>query len=200
MTFRRFVLVTHRWLGLTSSAVIAAAGATGAILVWSDYEVMATLSRYASPLHERLALGKPGYWTVVVATAISVLLEAGGIVLWWKTKTLLVRRGSGWWRMCYDLHHMIGAVLLPLMLIVAVTGVGLAVVGGNEQPALYQFLARWHKGHFPLPIKVLYTIASLAFVAQGLTGFVMWWRPVKPQNKVAVSADKSLEKAISGTS
>jgi uncharacterized iron-regulated membrane protein len=31
--FRSFVLITHRWLGLTSSVVLSIVGLTGAILI-----------------------------------------------------------------------------------------------------------------------------------------------------------------------
>jgi hypothetical protein len=27
-------------------------------------------------------------------------------------------------------------------------------------------------------VELLYAISSLGFVAQGLTGFVVWWRPI----------------------
>ena len=158
--------------------VLAIAGVTGAVLTWREHIELATmLGRYASPLHERLALGKVGYWTVVVATGIAVLLELGGLWLWWKRKTLWPRRGSGFWRLCFDLHHVVGLFLLPLMLVLAVTGFLMAFFGGREYPEFYQLLAKFHIGHFPAPIKVLYTIASLAFAVQGLTGLVMWWRP-----------------------
>jgi uncharacterized iron-regulated membrane protein len=184
MGVRRFVLVTHRWMGLGSAAILALLGVTGVVLQWSeDVELLAALHRYASPLHERLALGRFGHWVVVIATGVAALLELGGLVLWWKRKTLMVRRGAGWWRFCYDLHHVIGVVLVPLMFVIAVAGIGLAFVPSNDSPQLYRLMARLHKGHFPFPMNALYSIASLGFVAQGLTGVLMWWKPEGLQNR-----------------
>ena len=184
MSLRQFVLVTHRWMGLSSAAVLALLGATGVVLQWAeDVVFLDAVRRYASALHERLALGPFGYWVVVVTTAIAVLLEFGGIVLWWKRKTLTWRRGAGWWRVCYDLHHVVGAVLLPLMVVIAVAGVALAFVPANDAPELYRLMARLHKGHYPFPVNALYSIASLGFVAQGLTGVLMWWKPDGLQNR-----------------
>jgi uncharacterized iron-regulated membrane protein len=178
MDWRQLVLVTHRWLGLATGLVLAIAGTTGAVLVWREQmEFLEPLGRYASPLHERLAAGRIGYWIVVVSTGIAVILELGGLVLWWKRKTIWIRRGGGLWRICFDLHHMVGVILLPLMVILAVTGFAMAFVDGTRHPELYRLLATWHKGHFPVSIKVLYTVATLAFAVQGLTGLVMWWKP-----------------------
>ena len=85
MTIRQLVLVTHRWMGLPSAAILALLGATGVVLQWAeDVAVLDAVQRYASALHERLALGRFGHWVVVTTTAIAVLLELGGIVLWWK--------------------------------------------------------------------------------------------------------------------
>lgn len=182
MDVRQLVLVTHRWLGLANSAVLAIVGGTGVVLVWREQiEFMDTLGRYAGPLHERLAFGKVGYWIVVISTGIAVLLELGGLVLWWKRKTFWIGRGSGLWRTSFDLHHLVGAVLLPLMLVLAVTGFAMPFVVPDEYPELWRLLNRWHKGHFPVPIKMLYTIATLGFAAQGLTGLVIWWKPTTLQ-------------------
>jgi uncharacterized iron-regulated membrane protein len=178
MGVRHFILVTHRWLGLTSSIVLAIVGATGAVLTWREHLALAeALGRYASPLHERLAAGRIGYWIVVVSTGLAVLLEIGGLVLWWKRRTWRIRFDQGLWRGCFDLHHMAGVVLLPLMLVLAATGFAMAFVLPAGDPELRRLLARFHIGHFPVPIKMLYTIATLGFVVQGATGLVIWWTP-----------------------
>jgi len=178
MDLRQFVLVTHRWLGIASSAVLAVVGGTGAVLVWRDHLALAeTLGRYASPLHERLAAGRVGYWIVVGSTGLAVLLELGGLVLWWKRKTWWIRWDRGWWRASFDLHHVLGVVLLPVMLVLAATGFAMAFVLPADHPELRRILARFHLAHFPVPVKALYTVATLGFAAQGLTGLVMWWTP-----------------------
>jgi uncharacterized iron-regulated membrane protein len=175
MDIRYAVLVSHRWLGLAVSAILAIVGATGALLVWPlPFE---RLGRVASRLHEQLAAGWLGNQIVEVATLSAVLLQVGGLILWWKRKTLFFRRGSGWWRICFDLHHAIGVVGLPLMLVMASTGLVMAWVSATEHPELWRFAKRLHVGHFSFTIEVLYAIASLGFLAQGLTGLVVWWKP-----------------------
>ena len=74
--FRSFVLITHRWLGFTSSVVLPIVGLTGAILICPGTSL---LKRVAGPLHERLGMGRVGWWLVVLATVIAVLVELGGL-------------------------------------------------------------------------------------------------------------------------
>src|SRR5688572_1320801 len=106
MSFRQLVLVTHRWLGLGSSGILAIVGLTGAFLITPGLP----LRKIAGGLHEKLALGTPGAWIVTIATAAAVLLELGGCFLWWKQKLLRVRSGKGWRQALIDLHHVVGAV------------------------------------------------------------------------------------------
>jgi uncharacterized iron-regulated membrane protein len=177
--FRSFVLITHRWLGLTSSVVLSIVGLTGAILIWP---VTSLLKRVAGPLHERLAMGRVGWWLVVLATVIAVLLELGGLVLWWKRKTIAVRIRSGWRQGLFDLHHAAGILGLPLMLLLAVSGVGMAFVTPTSHPALRRVIFDWHTTRgFPTPVKLLYTIGTTGFLVQGVTGVVMWWKPRQPR-------------------
>jgi uncharacterized iron-regulated membrane protein len=188
MTFRQFILVTHRWTGLASSAVLAIAGATGAVLVfradsWAGTAWLDMIGKLSSRLHEHLMLGRAGYWAVVVATAASIYLEIGGLVLWWRRKLLKVHF-RGWWRVCFDLHHVIGIVLAPVMLIIAVTGVAMAFVWAPDHPELWRTLTAWHMGRFGFAVKVVYAVASFAFLIQGLTGLVVWWAR-RPDNGVA---------------
>jgi uncharacterized iron-regulated membrane protein len=173
MSLRQLVLVTHRWLGLASAAVLAIVGVTGVVLLWAPD--IPYLGRYASSLHQRLALGPPGRFVVLTITGLAVLLELGGLVLWWRRKTLSLRRGSSLRAICVDLHHLVGVVFLPLMLILAATGFGMQFVP-SDSPALGRVVMKLHTGRFPFPINALYTIATLGFLVQGATGLVMWWR------------------------
>jgi uncharacterized iron-regulated membrane protein len=174
MSFRQFVLVTHRWIGLVSSPILAIVGATGVMLMF-DLEGL-RIGRYASALHERLAFGMLGHRIVLLATLAGVLLEVGGLVLWWKRKTLAIALGSGWWRACFDLHHLAGVVCLPLMLLGAATGLLMFIYPPSESAELYRIFRQLHVGRFPLPLRVVYMLATLGFVAQGVTGFVVWWK------------------------
>ncbi len=173
MTLRHIILLVHRWLGLPSAVVLVIVGGTGAAMLLPD----SRLGRFAGPFHERLALGLIGEWVVVTTTGLAVLLEFSGAILWWRRKQLTVRRGRGWWRAMDDLHHVMGTLLLPLMLLLAVTGFGLDAVG-PDQPELRRLTMAYHTaGPFPVVVKLLYLLATLGFVVQGLTGVVMWWKP-----------------------
>ena len=172
---RSITLVTHRWLGLSSSLVLAIVGVTGAVLVFPG---TSPLKRIAGPLHERLAMGQFGWWIVVVVTIAAVFLELGGLFLWWKRKTISVRMGSGWRLALFDLHHAVGLLGLPLMLWLAISGVGMAFITPQNQPRLRRVIFDSHTTRgFPTPIKVVYMVGTTGFLLQGITGVMMWWKP-----------------------
>jgi uncharacterized iron-regulated membrane protein len=193
--FRTFVLVTHRWLGIAASAVLAIVGGTGVFLLWRERwwweqsELLVFAGRVSGPVHEYLALGSVGSFVVVTATGVAILLEIGGLILWWRRKTLWARPRRGWWRFCFDLHHALGAVFLPLMLVLAVTGFVMGIARTWGYGELYLFMAPIHKGHYGFAVEVLYALASAGFVVQGLTGLVVWWKP-NAKNKVVRKADE----------
>ena len=181
MTVRRVLLVAHRWLGLVSALILCIVGASGAILLLPD---SVPLRRIGGPFHERLALGSPtsplgllGSRLVVVTTAAAIVLEFSGAILWWRRKRVAIRWSGESWRVLDDLHHSAGVVLLPLMLVLALSGLGLDVVG-LDQPELRRFTMDLHTADpFSTFVKLLYLVASLGFVVQGVTGLVMWWKP-----------------------
>jgi uncharacterized iron-regulated membrane protein len=201
MDVRQFVLVTHRWLGIATSAVLAIVGGTGVFLLWRERswweqsELLGFASRAAARTHENLALGGVGSFLVVAATGLAILLELGGLILWWQRKTLWARPGRGWWRFCFDLHHAVGAILLPLMLVLAVTGFVMGMTHGDEYAWLYRMMAPLHKGHYGYPVEVLYALASAGFVVQGLTGLLVWWRPAA-RNKVVPKGERPARAAV----
>ena len=175
------ILVTHRWLGLSSSLILAIVGLTGAVLVFPG---TSALKRIAGPLHERLALGRFGWWIVVLATIAAVFLELGGLLLWWKRKTISVRMRSGWRVGLFDLHHALGLFGLPLMFLLAISGVGMAFVTPDNQPQLRRVIFDFHTTRgFPMPIKLVYMAGTSGFLLQGVTGIVIWWwKPRRPIN------------------
>ena len=169
MKLRRWILITHRWLGLSTSVVLIIAGATGAAMVWS---FQGPLRRTIGRVHENLAIGETGTWIVVGATAVSVLLQLGGMILWWKRKTLGVRTRAGWRAAVIDVHHAVGALGLIVMLLIAATGVGMRMVGPGP---VRRTIVDFHTSRrFPLAIDILYAIGSIGFVVQGVTGVLMW--------------------------
>lgn len=172
MTARRFVLLTHRWVGLSTSLVLAIAGMTGAVLALPGPDL---IRRAASLLHETLALGRIGNVIVLTATGTAVVLQLGGVWLWWKRKSIAVRVSAGWRRLVIDLHHSAGALGLVLMLLVAATGVGMTILAPG--PARAMFVDLHTAREYALPVKLLYAVGSLGFLVQGVTGVLMWWRP-----------------------
>lgn len=175
MSLRRFVLVTHRWIGITTSLVLAIVGSTGAIMVWEGRNL---IQRISGRLHESLALGKVGAWIVIAASIAAVLLQIGGIVLWWKRKRIAIRTSANWRVTLNDLHHSTGALGLAIMFALTLTAVGLSFVTPQEDPELRRVLMRFHTAReFPLPVRLLYMVATMGFLVQAATGIVMWWKP-----------------------
>ena len=169
--WRRLILVTHRWIGLSTSLVLIIAGATGAMIVW---DIQGDFRRVAGRIHENLALGRAGMWIVLIATGGAILLQCGGVILWWKRKTVSVRTGSGWRACVNDLHHVAGALGFVMMLLIAMSGIGMRMVGPG--PVRRAIVDLHTARHLPLAIDVVYALASIGFVVQGATGIAMWSR------------------------
>lgn len=184
MTFRQFMVWSHRWLGLVSGIVLVIAGLTGALVLvrWSQ-----PVNEWLIEVHINLLGGRAGAWVVLVASFIGVLLQLGGLYLWWRTKSLALRFDRGWWRASYDLHNVVGVVGLLLMGLLAATAVGRMFFRLVPPPLALEMLpranARLHSASgFYWPIKVLWGLGSLAFVVQAVTGALVWWRPsAKPR-------------------
>ena len=186
MDFRSLMVVTHRWIGLASSIVLTIVGATGAVLLLPK---VTWFRRAAGRLHESLAFGPDGRWIVELATIAAVVLQLGGLYLWWRRKTVRVRLAGGWRRTITDLHYSTGSLIFVLMFILAVSGVGMSFVKPKEHPALREVIFRLHTGRrLPSALKVLYLVGTLGFVVQGLTGVAMWWKPTRNQDKGSAPA------------
>ena len=176
MNFREWILTAHRWLGLSSAIVLIVAGGTGAMLLWPNL-----FGRWPDQLHETLAVGRPGRYIVLAATAAAVALQLSGLYLWWRTRRFRVRTTMGWGRFSTDLHHAVGALGLVLMLLLPVTALGR--VAGRQLDSQQQYkdlrqsVSDLHTTRgFSFPVKLLYAAASAGFVIQGVTGITMWWR------------------------
>ena len=165
MTLRNLTVVAHRWLGLATSIVVVAAGLSGALLVWP-------IGRGMASWHTNLGLGRAGALIVLVGTWIAVALIASGLYLWWKSRTLRVRTRAGWRAFVIDLHYSLGALTLLITLLIAATGALRPIL---PQSQLHHVVTRLHlSAGFPAPIKMVYTIGSIAVAVQGLTGILMW--------------------------
>lgn len=187
MTLRAFLLWTHRWLGLVWSVLIIIAGVTGTLVLLPIPEPTFSL---LIDWHIGLVAGHTGEWIVVAATVATVLLQAGGVYLWWPSKRLRLRRDRGWWRFAYDLHNVTGILGLPVMSLLALTAIGRVVFRVFPLPAPYEVVsrvvARLHTaGGFPIVIQIVYGLFSLAFVVLGVTGVLVWWRPLAARPSTA---------------
>lgn len=180
MTLRAFLLWSHRWLGLVWSLLIVLAGVTGALVLlpWPEPTFTVLLD-----WHIGLVAGQAGAWVVVAATVATLLLQLGGVYLWWPTKSLRLRRDRGWWRFAYDLHNLTGVVGLPVMGLLAATAIGRVVFREFPLPPslsiVPRLVSRLHTaGGFPVVLQIVYAVFSLAFVVQAVTGVLVWWRPL----------------------
>jgi uncharacterized iron-regulated membrane protein len=92
-------------------------------------------------LHWDLLLGEPGRIAIEWATSCVVVLLVTGVVLWWPRGKR--RRGGVWWprrglgtrQWLRDLHAVAGAYMMPVLLLVAATGLMWTVLAGQK---------RWH--------------------------------------------------------
>lgn len=178
MRLRTFIVWTHRWLGLTSAVVLILAGITGALIL---FPLADEPRNHLIEFHANLFAGEIGRWVVVVASVFTLLLQAGGLWLWWPARSLRLRTGRGLWRFSYDLHNVIGVVALPMMALLAATGVGRVFFEFVTMPDALSLVPRavglLHHGEpFPVAVQVLYVLGSLAFVPQAVTGVLTWWR------------------------
>jgi uncharacterized iron-regulated membrane protein len=174
--FRRTVVVAHRWLGLGSSVFLAIIGLSGsAFLVPAPKPVQVFVER----VHVTLLIPAAGNGIVIAATVAAVVLELSGLYLWWKRKVWTVRWRAGWRTAAEDLHHLTGAALLAVMLMLAATGLG-RVLFPQVLSRAHVVVKATNDAHtglkFPAPIKVIYVIGGLGFFVQGATGIVMWSR------------------------
>jgi uncharacterized iron-regulated membrane protein len=87
-------------------------------------------------LHWELMLGEPGRIAVEWATSWTLLLLVSGAMLWWPRGR---RRGGGvWWprfrlggrQLIRDLHAVAGAYTLPVLFVLAATGLTWTVLAG----------------------------------------------------------------------
>ena len=78
-------------------------------------------------LHDDLLFGTSGrYWNGVASAFVTLLCLTGAVVWWpgsarWR-RSLIVRAGSGWRRLTWDLHSAMGAWLFLFILMWGVSG------------------------------------------------------------------------------
>lgn len=75
-------------------------------------------------IHRTLAAGQPGRWIVAASSLLLVVISVVGVYLWWPMSSttlrrFLHRRGALEW------HNVLGLVVLPLFIVMGVTGLQL---------------------------------------------------------------------------
>ncbi|MCU1259344.1 MAG: Propeptide, PepSY amd peptidase [Bryobacterales bacterium] len=83
--------------------------------------------------------------TVVSFTGLLLcLLVPSGLILFWRTRRTTVKWSASWFRICFDLHHVVGLYSSLFLLLAAVTGVligfesgerAIFSLAGGERPA-----------------------------------------------------------------
>jgi uncharacterized iron-regulated membrane protein len=184
---RRLLMNWHRWLGLGSGVVLALLGLTGVAFY---LPVPAGGRHIIEELHVNLMIPTGGREIVVGLSVIAILLELTGLYLWWwRRRIWRVRWRSGWRLAANDLHNVVGAALFVVMLLLAGTAVGRVAVRQvfPEGSVVVKGTNALHTGlRFPAPVKLVYALGGLGFLAQGLTGVMMWW-PVRGRTSANAS-------------
>jgi uncharacterized iron-regulated membrane protein len=96
--------------------------------------------QYIHQMHLRLVPDPPSMprlaatGKVVVSDAgfVLCLLVPTGLVLFWRTRRATVRWRAPWFRVCFDLHHVVGAGAALLLLLAAMTGVLIGFPSGER--------------------------------------------------------------------
>lgn len=94
--------------------------ASGALLTPYD----GRMADIVSTLHKQLYLGFPGRVLVSLSGVALTVLIVGGLLLHPRRfkDTITLRRGRGWPLLALDAHRVLGVWLLPLLLVLAVSG------------------------------------------------------------------------------
>lgn len=84
--------------------------------------------RFVLDLHRNLAMGPTGKLISGVATLIFVFMLFSGFVLWFPTKisqlksSFAIKWKARFYRLNYDLHNVLGFYSIPLLILIAITG------------------------------------------------------------------------------
>ena len=78
--------------------------------------------------HTTLLAGRPGHYIVLSASLLGLISLATGLILWWPgirriVRGFSVRTRRGFYPFTFDAHQVMGAIALPLLFIITLTGV-----------------------------------------------------------------------------
>jgi uncharacterized iron-regulated membrane protein len=120
----RWTLVLHRWVALAASIFLLIASLSGALLLFGD---QGRFSATVLQLHVRLLAGDAGEWFVNGATVALLFIVPTGLLLWWRRPRFRLHKGSSRKRFLIDLHNVVGFYSAMFVLLLASTGVLLAM-------------------------------------------------------------------------
>jgi uncharacterized iron-regulated membrane protein len=111
---------------------VTPAGEVRAIRDWGQYP-----SSWVYRLHYNLLAGTTGHYVVGAGGLLLLFFCLSGLYLWWPRgrragrwrRALTLRRDAGRFRFYFDLHRTAGFYLLPVLLVVAFSGVSLVFPG-----------------------------------------------------------------------
>ena len=171
-------------------------------------------------LHDELLLDRPDgpWWNGLLSLVFTVLVVSGLIVWWpgisrWK-RSLVFKWSSGWRRLNWDLHSVLGFWLLLFMLMWGISGWYLGMpepltnlverfsapeveYGERAGDIALMWLSRLHFGRWRDPgwgpwLKAAWAIVGIVPAIMFVTGAIMWWNR-KVRHRVARNAPESAE-------
>ena len=112
---------------------------------------------YIHQIHLRLVpnprdapqLAAVGKTAVSFAGLILCLLVPTGLILFWRSRRTTIKWSASWFRVCFDLHHVIGLYASLFLLIMAFTGILIGFDAGER--ALYAVTGSGRPANMPRP-------------------------------------------------
>ena len=173
-------------------------------------------------LHDELLLDRPDgpWWNGLLSLVFTVLVVSGLIVWWpgvsrWK-RSLVFKWRSGWRRLNWDLHSVLGFWLLLFMLMWGISGWYLGMpepltnlvdrfsdpeveYGERAGDIALMWLSRLHFGRWRDPgwgpwLKAAWAIVGVVPAIMFVTGAIMWWNR-KVRHRVARNSPEAVEAA-----
>ena len=157
---------------------------------------------YIHQIHLRLVppvVGMPrvsdaGKVLVNCAGLLLCLLVPTGLILFWRTRRGFVKWSATWFRICFDLHHVVGVYASLFLMVAAVTGILIgfesgeqiifALAGSGRPSPMPAPQSTPVEGGVPLTIDKAIEIARARMPGATVTGYSV---PRKPTDAIIVS-------------
>jgi len=168
-------------------------------------------------LHDELLLERNGKYANGYLSAVFTVTVLTGLAVWWPgvnrwKRSLYVKASSGWRRINWDLHSVLGFWLFLFALMWGVSGFYLGVpepftefvdkisdpnaeFGERPGDLVLMWLSRLHFGRWRgnEPLRAVWAIVGLVPAILFITGVIMWWnRTLRPLLRKGPAFDPSL--------